>query len=128
MEPRITAESSVNETIARFPSTAAVFVQHGPLSEAKPGELYLSYRGGTVGEFAARRGVDAARLIQQLNAEATGAGPEPARGPAGDPRGHRWQTGFARVVIGYTGTYEERDDVEIEEVSVVDAQTARGPE
>lgn len=120
--PAITAESSVNETIARFPATAAVFVQHGPLSEARPGELYLAYRGWTVGEFTARRGVDPARLLQQLNAEADAAV------VAAEPRGHQWQTGFARVVIGYTGSYEERDDVDIEEMSVVDAQTARGPE
>ena len=120
--PAITAESSVNDTIARFPATAAVFVQHGPLSEARRGELYLAYRGWTVGEFAARRGADPARLLQQLNAEAEAAA------VAAEPRGHQWQTGFARVVIGYTGSYEERDDVDIEEMSVVDAQTARGPE
>ena len=126
--PLITAESSVYETLARFPSTAAVFVQHGPLFEARPGDLYLSYRGWTVGEFAARRHLDLARLIQQLDAEAEGAGREAVVDAAGAPPGHRGQPGFARTAIGYTGSYEERDDVEIEEVSVVDAQTARGPE
>ena len=126
--PLITAESPVNETMARFPSTAEVFVQHGPLFETRPGDVYLAYRGWTVGEFAAKRRLDLARLLQQLNAEADGAGRGGGVDAPGEPRAHRWPPGFARVAIGYTGSYEERDDVEIAEVSVVDAQTARGPE
>ena len=70
--PRVTADTSVNETIARFPSTAEVFVQYGPLYEARPGQLYLAsplnvaasavegrivaYREGMFGPTAASEG------------------------------------------------------------------------
>lgn len=132
--PPITAESRVNEVATRFPSTAAVFLQQGPLFDAKPGDVYLSYRGWTVGEFAARHGVDEADLLRQLDAEAEGAmrtragrPPGAARRTPRTPAVPRWPRGSARVVIGYTGTYEERPDLDIEARSVVATQS-RGPE
>ena len=132
--PPITAESRVNDVATRFPSTAAVFIQHGPLFDAKPGDVYLTYRGSTVGEFAARHGLDEADLLRQLNAEAEGAAriragraPDEARRPPRPLAVPRWPPGSARVVIGYTGTYEERPDLEIETRSVVATQS-RGPE
>ena len=129
-DPRITAEASVREVIARFPSTGAVFLQHGPLAEAPQGSLYLAYPDWTVAEFAERRGVSLPALLGQLEAEAAAAVRPPA-GDAGDGIGTgRPRRGFAQVTIGYTGSYRERDDVEIEERSVVATQSAaaRGPD
>lgn len=124
---RIAAESSVRDVIARYPSTGAVFLQYGPLARAQRGNLYLSYPDWTVAEFAGTHDVPLPQLLRQLEAEAARGRPTAAQeaAPSRPP-----QRGFAQVTIGYTGSYRERNDVDIEERSVVATQSApaRGPE
>jgi hypothetical protein len=56
----ITVDSRVNDTLPRYPSTARVFLQFGRLYVDRPGELYPSFPGLTVGEFARNNRVDLA--------------------------------------------------------------------
>ena len=66
----ITVDSRVNDTLARYPSTARVFLQFGRLYVDRPGELYPSFPGLTVGEFARNNRVDLEPLLVELNASA----------------------------------------------------------
>ena len=58
IRPRwVTVESRVNDTLARYPSTAPVFVQFGRLYVDRPQEIYPAFPGLTVGEYARHNGV-----------------------------------------------------------------------
>ena len=122
----ITTDSRVNDTLARYPSTAPVFIQFGRLYVDRPRELYLSFPGLTVGEFARNNRVDLEPLLVELNATAESEeaarrlfrslGPEPA--PLGE---------FS-LTLGYTGSYRPVEDAVPDNVPVVLVQAARGPE
>ena len=122
----ITVDSRVNDTLARYPSTAPVFLQFGRLYVDRPGELYPSFPGLTVGEFARNNRVDLEPLLVELNAAAESEeaarlwfrslGAEPA--PLGE---------FS-LTLGYTGSYRPVEDAVPDNVPVVLVQAARGPE
>jgi hypothetical protein len=114
----------VNDALRRHPRTGEVFIQHGPLSIAEPGNFYLRYPDQTVGEFADRNGVDLEALLDQLNAvaeatdlEATGSKPRPT-GRGRPPDGP----------IGYTGAYRELEDADIETEPFVASLLGHGPD
>ena len=121
---RIDASTKVNDVLRRHPRTGEVFIQHGPLSVAEPGQFYLRSPDETVGEYARRNGADLVALVHQLNAmaeatelEAAGLRPRPsARGRP--PEGP----------IGYTSAYRELKDSNIETESFVASLLAHGPE
>jgi hypothetical protein len=121
---RIDANTKVNDVLRRHPRTGEVFIQRGPLSVAELGKLYLQYPDQTVGEFARRNGVDIETLLSLLNTmaeatslEATGVHRRPtARGRP--PEGP----------IGYTTSYRELKDSDIESESFVANLLARGPD
>ena len=64
---RITAESKINEVLARHPGTAPVFTQGRRLYVDQPRELYARFPGLSVGDFARQNGMDLGRLLGQLN-------------------------------------------------------------
>ncbi len=127
--PRIGAASTVNEVLSRYPATGAVFIQHGPLFEAQPGQLYLQYRELTIDEYAARHGLDLHALLQLLNAEAAAVDVAAAGPQSGRSSGRRESSRTVPPAgpIGYTGAYRELSGAGIESEPVVARQPSAGP-
>ena len=121
---RITAESKINEVLARHPGTAPVFTQGRRLYVDQPRELYARFPGLSVGDFARQNGMDLGRLLGQLNAIAES---EAAAGAGGGGAGPA-EAGQFSLTLGYTASHRPREDAAPESVSVVAVQSARGPE
>jgi hypothetical protein len=66
---RIAADWQIDEVLRRFPATGPIFLQHGRMLEAGPGQIYPAYPQMTVAEYAARNGVEVEKLLKSLNAE-----------------------------------------------------------
>jgi hypothetical protein len=122
---RITADSKINEVLARHPGTAPVFTQGGRLYVDQPRELYARFPGLSVGDFARRNGLEPGPLLAQLNAlaESGAAPPAAARADGADEA-----QGQFSLTLGYTGSHRPREDATPDNVSVVAVQSARGPE
>lgn len=121
--PRITADSKINDVLARHPGTAPVFTQGRRLYVDQPRELYARFPGLSVSDFARQNGMDPGPLLAQLNALAE------SENAAGPPVG----TGESRpgqfsLALGYTASHRPREDAAPDSVSVVAVQSARGPE
>ncbi|MEX2221373.1 MAG: hypothetical protein WEG40_06195 [Candidatus Rokuibacteriota bacterium] len=123
----ITADSKINDVLARHPGTAPVFTQGRRLYVDQPGELYARFPGLTVGDFARQNGMDPRPLLAQLNALAeSGAS---ARTPAvGAPAADEAPAGQFSLTLGYTASHRPREDAAPDSVSVVAVQSSRGPE
>ena len=122
----ITVDSRVNDTLARYPSTARVLLQFGRLYVDRPGELYPSFPGLTIGEFARNNRVDLEPLLVELNAaaESEDAARLWFRSLGGEPA----PLGEFSLTLGYTGSYRPMEDAVPPNVLVVLVQAARGPE
>ena len=125
----ITVESRVDQTITRYPSTASIFLQGGPLHVGCPGQLYATYPEVTLKAYAARNGLGIERLLESLNAAAE---PEQfAERIAIHLRARRGDSGWRAQVtpplgsLGYTGSYRE-PSADVVEVSMVSEMEARG--
>jgi hypothetical protein len=120
----ITAESKINDVLARHPGTAPVFTQGRRLYVDQPRELYARFPGLSVGDFAARNGIALPPLLAQLNAlaESEGAPPAAAQGAGESP------VGQFSLTLGYTGSHRPREDAVPDSVPVVAVQSSRGPE
>ena len=121
----ITAESKVNDVLARHPATAPVFTQGQRHYVDQPRNLYATFPGLTVGDFARQNALDLGAVLLQLNALAESqdaAGREESRATE-DPR-----VGQFSLTLGYTASYRPREDAAPDRVSVVSVQSARGPE
>ena len=66
--PSITAESKINDVLAKHPATAPVFTQGRRLYVDQRNDLYARFPGLSVGDFARQNGMDPAPLLAQLNA------------------------------------------------------------
>ena len=66
----VTVESRVGDTLARYPTTAPVFIQFGRLYVDRPRELYPVFPDLTVGEYARNNAVEIEPLLVELNAAA----------------------------------------------------------
>lgn len=123
----ITADSKINDVLARHPGTAPVFTQGRRLYVDQPGELYARFPGLTVGDFARQNGMDPRPLLAQLNALAeSGAS---ARTPAtGAHAADEAPAGQFSLTLGYTASHRPREDAAPDSVSVVAVQSSRGPE
>ncbi len=124
---RITAESKINDVLARHPATAPVFTQGRRIYVDQPRELYARFPGLTVGEFARQNEMDPGPLLTQLNALAESE--DAAQGAA--PRSastDEVRVGDFSLTLGYTASYRPREDATPDNVSVVSVQSARGPE
>ena len=106
MQARVTADHRVNDVLARYPSTAPVFVQ-GRLYVDQPGQLYAQFPGLTVGEFARRNSIELASLLSKVNALAESEEIAPRE---------TWER------------YGLREDGAPDHVSVVNALSERGPD
>jgi hypothetical protein len=121
----ITAESKINDVLARYPGTAPVFTQGRRLYVDQPRELYARFPGLSVGDFARQNSMDLGPLLSQLNALAESA---PGAGPAAAPDAHEARTGQFSLTLGYTCSHRPREDAAPDSVPVVAVQSARGPE
>ncbi|HZP37193.1 MAG TPA: hypothetical protein VFE48_11985 [Methylomirabilota bacterium] len=121
----ITAESKINDVLARYPATAPVFTQGRRLYVDQPRELYARFPGLTVGDFARQNTLDLGPLLLQLNALAESQ--DAARRAARDDREDA-PSGQFSLTIGYTASHRPREDDAPNRVSVVSVQSARGPE
>jgi hypothetical protein len=122
--PAITAESKINDVLARHPATAPVFTQGRRLYVDQPRELYARFPGLSVGEFAARNGIALEPLLAQLNALAESEGAPRSAAPAAGEA----PVGQFSLTLGYTGSYRPREDAVPDSVPVVAVQSSRGPE
>ena len=120
----ITAESQVDETIKRYPSTGPIFLQH-----CHP---YVAQRGPglTLGEYATLSGLAIEPLLELLNAAAEAeqfAQRTSSSCRSGGSQSGWWERTPPIGSVGYTGSYRERSG-DVVDVSVVSVQEARGPE
>jgi hypothetical protein len=122
----VTLEATVRDVIARYPSTAEIFLQQGQLFRTRPGHLYAVYDPPlAVAEYAALNGLAPEPLLRLLRAAAEtdearrGAHQTTSHGPMGrtPPVGS----------IGYTGSYRE-PSADVPEISWVETLEAQGPE
>jgi hypothetical protein len=67
---RITDECLVDDVLLRYPSTSAIFLQHGPATRTQPGRLFPDYLRTNLKEYADLRGVSLELLLRSLNAAA----------------------------------------------------------
>jgi hypothetical protein len=118
----IGATTKVNDVLRQHPRTGEVFIQHGRLSIAEPGNFYLRYPDEKVGEFAQRNGADLEALLDQLNAVAEAPDLE-AVGPQPTGRGRP-----PEQPIGYTSAYRELKDADIETEPFVASLLKHGPD
>jgi hypothetical protein len=124
---RVTADSKVNDVLARHPATAPVFTQGRRLYVDQPRELYARFPGLTVGDFARQNELDLAAVLVQVNAlaESEDAAREPATRAHAAGLAHPGQFSLA---LGYTASYRPREDSSPDSVSGVAVQSSRGPE
>jgi hypothetical protein len=120
---RITAESKINDVLARHPDTAPVFTQGRRLYLDQKHDLYARFPGLTVGDFVRQNGLEIGPVLSQLNALAESEDAARASHAAED-RG----SGQFSLTLGYTASYRPREDAQPDNVSVVAVQSARGPE
>ncbi|HEY7203950.1 MAG TPA: hypothetical protein VIA61_06615 [Methylomirabilota bacterium] len=122
---RITAETKINDVLARYPGTAPVFTQGHRLYVDQKHDLYARFPGLTVGDFARQNRLELEPILSQLNAlaESGDAADRPAPHAADDRR-----VGQFSLTLGYTASYRPREDAQPDSVSVVAVQSARGPE
>ena len=124
---RITAESRVTDILEQYPSTGPVFVQSGRLYVNRPGELYARFPDLTVDEFARENGINLPSLLSELDALVKSE--EAARQlPRHTPPDGKAGEGDFSLTLGYTGSYRPGEDSVPDRVSVVETQSARGPE
>ena len=86
----ITADSKINDVLAKHPDTAPVFTQGRRLYVDQRHELYARFPGLSVGDFARQNGMDPARS-------------SPSSTPSPNPRprpGHPEPTGPTRRAPG----------------------------
>ncbi|HEY7253912.1 MAG TPA: hypothetical protein VIG37_25710 [Methylomirabilota bacterium] len=117
----ITAESKINDVLARYPGTAPVFTQGRRLYVDQKHDLYARFPGLTVGDFARQNGLELEPILSQLNALAES-------GDAARPTIEDRRAGQFSLTLGYTASYRPREDAQPDNVSVVAVQSARGPE
>ncbi len=121
----ITAESKINDVLARHPGTAPVFTQGRRLYVDQKHDLYARFPGLTVGDFARQNALEIGPLLSELNALAESE--DAARRPATHATEDR-RAGQFSLTLGYTASYRPREDAQPDNVSVVAVQSARGPE
>lgn len=125
METPITAESKLNDVLARYPTAGPIFFQAGRTFTAKPRDLYAQYPGLTLAEYARLNGLDEAALVGRVRAEAESAEVTRRLGPPDDDA-----ASLRRLAptLGYTSSYRDREDRGDGGRSVVSVQAAHGPE
>lgn len=121
----ITADSKINDVLAKHPGTAPVFTQGRRLYVDQRNDLYARFPGLSVGDFARQNGMDPGPLLAQLNALAESEASARASGAHGVDES---RAGQFSLTLGYTCSHRPRDDAAPDRVSVVAVQSAHGPE
>ena len=126
----ITIAWRVDETMTCYPTTGPIFLQRGRLYVAQRGQLYATYPGLTLGEYATRNALAIEPLLASLNAAADAE--HFARRTASSSRSEGGESGWRERTppvgsIGYTGSYREPSE-DVVAVSVVSVLEARGPD
>ncbi len=83
---RITAETKVNDVLARYPATAPVFTQGRRLYVDQLHDLYARFPGLTVGDFASQNGLDLAAVLRTRRDSPRRARTPPTRSAPGSSR------------------------------------------
>lgn len=119
---RISSGQTVRDVLIRYPATGPTFLQHGPMFSVRPGEVHVRYDELTIEKYAALNHVALDPLLRLLNAAAE----DDARGAPShyDPYGKGPVVGGT---LGYTVAYRDPTP-DLELASVVDVQSARGPD
>jgi hypothetical protein len=123
----ITAESKVNDVLARYPDTAPVFTQGRRLYVDQLHDLYARFPGLTVGDFARQNDLNLAAVLKQVSAlaESEDAARQLTTRAQHPDESH---PGQFSLTLGYTASYRPREDSSPDSVSVVAVQSSRGPE
>jgi hypothetical protein len=123
----ITAESKVNDVLARYPDTAPVFTQGRRLYVDQLHDLYARFPGLTVRDFARQNDLNLAAVLKQVSAlaESEDAARRLATRAQHPDESH---PGQFSLTLGYTASYRPREDSSPDSVSVVAVQSSRGPE
>jgi hypothetical protein len=121
----ISADSKINDVLAKHPDTAPVFTQGRRLYVEQRHDLYARFPGLSVGDFARQNDMDPGPLLAQLNALAESEAAARASGAHGADEA---RAGQFSLTLGYTCSYRPRDDAAPDSVSVVALQSAHGPE
>jgi hypothetical protein len=122
---QITAESKLNEVLARYPSVGPILVQAGRGWVNKRGDLYAQYPDLTVAQYAEMNHLELPAILKRIQAAAEAE--EMARRAAKRPDDDEAAWRRPPVTIGYTSSYDEREGTGPGHVSVVHMQSARGP-
>ncbi len=125
-----TVDWRVDETISRYPSTGLILLQGGRLYVAQRGQLYATYLGLTLAEYATRNTVAIEPLLKLVNAAAETD--QFAQRNSSSSRSQGSESGWRQRTppigsIGYTGSYCEHSE-DVVEVSAVSVLEARGPD
>src|SRR4030095_14105333 len=99
---RITAESKINDVLARHPDTAPVFTQGRRLYVDQKNDLYARFPGLTVRDFARQSGLEIVPVVRKRSALADSE--RPARRPATHAAEDRGSGQFS-LTLGYTASY-----------------------
>jgi len=132
MEPGtqpITADSKINEILARYPSVGPFLVQAGRGYVNRRGDLYAQFPDLTVGQYAEMNGVDAGGIVRRLQAAAEAE--ELARRssrPAAPRDDDASSLRRVPLAIGYTSSYDEREGLGQGAVQYTRVHPEHGPE
>jgi hypothetical protein len=119
---RISSDQTVRDVIIRYPATGPIFLQHGPTFTVRPGELHVRYDELTLERYATLNHIALGPLLRLLNAAAEADDRQP---PSGE--NPPWRGPVIGGTLGYTVAYRDPTP-DLEFASVVEVQTARGPD
>ena len=125
-DPPITAESTLNGILARYPSAGPIIFQSGRGFVARPGDLYAQFPDMSVQDFARLNGLDVDTLIRRLRAEVE-AVDAARRRPAGQDDDTPSRRRYSHT-LGYTSSHRAGEDGGGGSRRVVFVQSAHGPE
>src|SRR5262245_8966325 len=118
---KIIPSSAVHDVLERYPTTGAVFLQHGSFVRDVPGQLYAAYDPDlTVEGFAQKSGVAVDRLISRLAAAVEAEDFERRTNPKGGEPANLHQAP-PEGSIGYTGSLQQ-EKAPVDVRSVVSVQ------
>jgi hypothetical protein len=124
-QAQITADTKLNEVLARAPSAGQILVQAGRGWVNKKGDLYAQFPGLTVAQYAEMNGLDLGGIVARLRAAAESDALARKAGPGAGTDDDVWRR--PPLTIGYTSSYDEREGMSPGNVPVTHVQSERGP-
>ena len=124
-EPQITADSKLNDVLARSPSAGEILVQAGRGWVNKKGDLYAQFPELTVAQYVEMNGLELGGIIARLRAAAESDAMAKKAGSGAREDDDVWRR--PPLTIGYTSSYDEREGTSRGTVPVTHVQSERGP-